>query len=329
LRTGGGRFPFGWAAVAVLFFIGLLTPSASANTSIFSDSRTCTAPYNVCQALSFYGVLKGANSNVLTINGSNTPWTLGDIGVGSGTDLTKTGSNTATIIDFADAVVTNSSCTGSNNYCGTGSFNVTPTNTNASRVNSALSQLDDLITQLETYNTGTPGTFGVTGTIDVETTPGALKIYRNTSNYSTTGSLVLNCGTGVTCNDNSLVLIILAGSSNTISRNITLDGGLTADQVLFYVPTGTFTLSGSTTVSSNFVIGSGASTIGNNTGSSQVTIHGHLFFDAGAATFQSRGGSQDDMGPVPEPGTWAMMAGGFALMVWGARRNRKKRSDGE
>jgi PEP-CTERM motif len=316
---------FGLAAFALLF---AFAPSASANASIFTDSRICTT--TACTALSLYGVVKGANSSLFTVDGSNTAWNLTDIAVGSGSDLTKSGAgNTATIIDFADAVVANSSCTGSNNYCGTGSFNVTPTNSNAARVNQAQTDLDTIITKLATYNTGSPGTFAATGTIDVETTPGALKIYRNTSNYTQSGAITLNCGTGVTCNANSLVLIILAGASNTINRNILLGGGLTADQVLFFIPTGTGTLTLSpaaagVNVNANFISdATGAITVGANSGSNQIAIHGHIFADEGALTFRNRGGSQDDLGAVPEPGTWALMIGGLATFGVAAHRRRK------
>jgi hypothetical protein len=309
------------------FLLFAFAPSAEANASIFTDSRICTT--TACTALSLYGVVKGTGSSLFTVDGSVGAWNLTDIAVGGG-DLTKSGaSNTASIIDFANPVVTGTSCAGSNNYCGTGSFNVTPTNSNAARVNQAQTDLDTIITKLATYNTGSPGTFAATGTIDVETTPGALRIYRNTSSYTQSGAITLNCGTGVTCNANSMVLIILAGSSNTINRSITLGGGLTADQVLFFIPSGTgaLTLSPATSgvnIHANFISeATGAVVVGANSGSNRIAIHGHIFADEGALTFRNRGGSQDDLGAVPEPGTWAMMIGGLAAFGVAAHRRRK------
>lgn len=166
--------PCGVSFAIVVFLAVLFAPSASATTSLFTDTRICESGF--CQALSVYGVLKGESSTTLTLNGSGNAWALSDIGVGSGSDFTKSGSNTANgLIDFADAVVANSSCSGSRNYCGIGSFNVTPTNSHASRVNQAQVQLDSIITKLNTYNTGTLGTFGATGTIECGNHPRSFK----------------------------------------------------------------------------------------------------------------------------------------------------------
>lgn len=121
----------------------------------------------------------------------------------------------------------------------------------------------------------------------------------------------------MTCNPNTLVVIILGGATNTITRDILLGGGLTADQVLFYTPTGSLTMTPASTGVDHFgtfINGSGAMTIGHTSSNRPLALPGHLYANTGAITFQSRGGSQDDLGmATPEPGTWVMMIGGFAL----------------
>src|SRR5262249_26780285 len=108
----GGLWVLGCAAALCLL---LFTPPATANTSGFTDSRTCsTGCPNYCAPLSNFGLLTGDSADLLTINSSTAGWTFnGGIGVGSTSELSSSGSLNAanSIVDFADAVSsTTSNC---------------------------------------------------------------------------------------------------------------------------------------------------------------------------------------------------------------------------
>src|SRR5262252_4752803 len=116
---GGGQWVLGCAVVLCLLSFA---PTARANTSVFTDSRTCSTGWpNYCSSLSNFGLLTGDTTDLLTINSSSTAgWTFnGGIGVGTTSELSSTGSlNTAnSIVDFANAV---SSTTGNCGTIGTG-----------------------------------------------------------------------------------------------------------------------------------------------------------------------------------------------------------------
>jgi hypothetical protein len=323
--------PFRWTG-AILLFLALFAPSASANTNLFYDSRTCTLSLAYCQSLSYYGVLTGTTDDTLNINGG---WTFNaGIGVGTTSNLSKTGSNTANeLVDFADTVVTNSNCTGTRNFCGAGTLSGTsPTNANATRVNTAEDALDNILSILagSAFNTGngTVPTLPNSGLLNIQSgiTPGDIKIYTKTTAYTQSGALTFGCG-GVTCSSNALVVVKLTGGNATFNHNINLADGLTPDQLLFYLPSNSLLIqptAAATTVKGSFFLGSGNGTFGCTTGACDpITFYGRMYNNNGNLTFNNKGGSFADPGlATPEPGTWALMATGIGAFVWFRRRNR-------
>jgi hypothetical protein len=66
-------------------------------------------------------------------------------------------------------------------------------------------------------------------------------------------------------------------------------------------------------------IGSGIFTNGD-----PVNLHGRVYADNGTLTFNYTGGTQQDFGAVPEPGTWVLITGGLGLIAWKVRGRRKE-----
>lgn len=332
---------------ALLLVVLSFAPAASANTTLFGDDRICGAQN--CAALSQFGLLVGTTSDLLTLTAD---WNISSgIAIGTSSNFNRgAGANTASgPIDFADAVVynsTNCNATGSTNYCGAGTLSgTTPSNTNATRVNDAQSQLDAILTVLGGggFNTGNGTTTALptSGTQNITTglSGGTMKIYRNTSAYTTSGTLTLGCGS-VTCDANMLVVIHITGGNTSINHNLVLNDGLTPDQVVFYIPSNNLNITptaAATTVRGSFIVGTGAATIAGTTGASDpVSMYGRVYVNDGNITVNDRGTSAQqiwsDPGPIvtPEPGTWAMMAGGFAAFVWQLRRRKRAAaSDGK
>jgi hypothetical protein len=329
--------------VLLLLFVVLLAPTASANTSVFSDSRTCWQPD--CQALSYFGLLAGTSSDTLKLNPD---WTIhSGIAVPSTSNLDR-GSGAVTadgLIDFASPVVydsTNCNATGSTNYCGTGTLSgTTPSNTNAARVNSAVTQLNSILNVLSTstFNTGN-GTVtalptSTSGELNITTglSGGTLKIFRNTSAYTTNGTITLGCGL-TACDNNMLVVIKLTGGNTAINHDLVLNDGLTPDQVIFYIPSNNLNITptaAATTVRGSFFVGAGAATVVGTTGSADpVTMYGRLYNGNGNITLNDKGTSAQqiwsDQGisEIPEPGTWALMGCGLAAMVCIARQRKRR-----
>jgi hypothetical protein len=61
-----------------------LAPPAAANTSVFTDTRTCAMP-SYCTALALYGVMAGTSNDTLILNGN---WTFnGGIAIGTTSNL--------------------------------------------------------------------------------------------------------------------------------------------------------------------------------------------------------------------------------------------------
>jgi hypothetical protein len=346
-RASRAVVPVRWTVCcALLLFLVLLAPAASANTSLFADDRICTLQN--CEALSYYGLLVGTTSDTLALTAD---WNLNNVGIGIGTSSNfnrGSGANTANgPIDFADSVVYNSGncdATGTTNYCGAGTLTGTaPSNTNASRVNSAETQLDAILAKLATYTTGngTTTTLSTNPGAEIDVTlglsGGTLKIFRNASAYATAGTITLGCGVS-TCDANMLVVINVNGAIQ-IKNDIVLNDGLTADQVLFYSGNNNIDFNptaAAITARGSFFVATGTATVGCTAGNCDpVSMYGRVYVDNGNLTLNDKGTAvqqswtYDGVTVTPEPGTWAMMASGFAAFVWGIRRKRANRLNGK
>jgi hypothetical protein len=330
--------------VMVIFAALLCCPSARANTAIFSNAGSAcgnTSAGAWCQALSYFGTLTASNT-VDTINGT---WQLnGGVGISPGSTLKVAGTETFTdIVDFSDAIhATNGTCaaaggTPNPNLCGGGKINTVAVASstyparNTSLISAAKTQLNNIETQyLDTLSSSVQ--FPTSSSmVNIET--GAqynssthVAVYKNASTYTQSGAITIGCGVGVMCNANDMVIVLLSQSSGTVTfkNNIFLAGGLTSDQVVFYVPSAAFAMQTQSayTLSGDFFFkGTQTVTLGT---SKALTIDGRIY--GGAITYSSSGGTQNDLGVyTPEPGTWASFAGGAAaLLLLRRRRSRRK-----
>jgi len=339
----------GWR---VVFFALLSTLfcsfSAAANTTIFTSAgSTCTAALP-CYELSAFGLLTGQN-DTLTLSGS----TIKDyVGVVSGGKLTVSGTNTLSagnIVDFADTVTRNSSCT-SANLCGAGTLNgntvsAIPVSADSpdikvSPISKVWSQEQGIYNWLNTTVSGyTSNTFTSSTTLfnaeaanaHTETDGTKISVYKDTGAWTDSGNVVIGCGASGTsvcahaATDLVVVLLTSTSTSALAGRNITINAnsGLTSDQVVFLV-NGTLTDTGNnatTLLAGVYFFGPNAVvTLGGGT-KQTVSLNGRLF--GGQESLTST--TQTDEGVVPEPGTWAMLIGGFGLM-FGLHYRRRRAS---
>jgi hypothetical protein len=335
---------------AFLFSFLFSTP-ASANTSVFANTNTCTISGNLCQALSVFGVLTGdplTGGDTLTFGGKVTVGSQAVVGVQTGGTMTVTGTGAsansfANITDFADpvhiAATTSTACaavggTPNPNICGTGSATISPTpQQNNALVSAAGSQLTNIETNLGLIG-GTSTTFLTSGSIaNIEggtnynsTTHVAL--YKNTAAYAQNGAITIGC-TGANCANDLVIIQLTSGTTSTFNNSITLTGGLTSDQVIFYFSAAGVTVNptaGVATINADFFLtATKTATIGGTGGSSKaLNFEGRIY--GSNILFNNKGVVLDDLGEVPEPGTWAMMAGGLGLAIW-LRRKRAGRKD--
>ena len=177
------------------------------------------------------------------------------------------------------------------------------------------------------------------GTINITTgMSGNVKVF-NTTGFSQSGAITFGCG-GSTSTCSNAIVVIKASSSLSLNNNILLADGLTSDQVIFYSNANTVTVAAGTstaiTANASFFVTGAAANFGGTVASSKATnVFGRIYDANGDITFNSvGGGTQDDLGPLPEPGTWALMAlmaSGMGAILWGGGRRKKKasRRDGQ
>lgn len=304
---------------------------ASSTVTIFSNNygtNPCTiaAP---CWQAGMFGMLIGLGSAVgnpgtlrTTSSGDiiTGTGTGGDIGIGSGS-FVNNGTNTENWtgpIDFADAAATTShgySVPSSSDVL-TNTTLVGGTQTSFSAVTTALNQ----VLSLSTYYAGQTGTnLGVlTGGTTLGSITNGVKVY-NVSSINLTSVLTIRGG----AND---IIVINDPSSAFFTKNVVLTGGITSDNVLFNI-TGT----GNNILSIKGGTGAGKITItadmivrGSYSGTN-ATVDGRIL---GGWNTMSLGTAfalvapNDIPGPVPEPGEWALMAGGLAALFYLGRKAR-------
>jgi len=333
----------------MLFAVAFCFPAA-ANTSIFANAGTTCTTINVCSQLSYFGVLTGT-SDTLTFNGKVTVGNQDGVGVQTGSTMKVVGTGASAntfgnIIDFADPLhaTTSTTCaavggTPNPNLCGNGTINgvSTTASTLPLQNNTLVTQAGTQLTNIESYLggvTGTSTTFLTTGSIaNIEggtnynsTTHVAL--YKNTAAYAQTGAITIGC-TGVNCANDLVIIQLTSGTTSTFNSSITLTGGLTSDQVIFYFSAAGLTInptSAAATINADFFLtASQLATVGGTAGASKsVDFEGRIY--GSSILFNNKGVSIQDVGEIPEPGTWAMMAGGLGLAIW-LRRKRAVRKD--
>jgi hypothetical protein len=194
---------------------------------------------------------------------------------------------------------------------------------NATLVNDAISQVSAMSSywwgQLGTAKTNVGRTGGTT---TLGTAGGGVQVFW-TSNLNTNTTLTISG------NAADMVILNITGSStsgllgstvSTIANDIQLSGGITSDQVLFNFlgangSSKFLTTNTGITLAGTYVIAADDYT-------ARSTINGRLFGGQGAVSWSSLVlNSPPDA--VPEPSTWAIMAGGLGALIYAARRRRK------
>jgi hypothetical protein len=330
-------------AASILALSIILPADAHANTILFNNTGTVCTITNPCWRPGTFGALVGlidtstgvAQTGTLSVT-SNGDSITGAIGFGAGSviNTTKTESWSGPI-DFSDPLSSTSGHCPGGVACpvptGNTMTNVTLSGSgtvlNSNRVSTAITQME----QMSDFWSGVAATHW-TGTLTPVTNLG-----RNggTTSLGTVGAGIqvfstnsISTNTGLTISGNASDLIIVnVTTSASFSRAITLTGGITADQVLFNVlGTGNNALNisanAATILTADFFVRN------SNYSLASATIHGRVLGGNGT---DSWGGSLTLVAPAdvpeppsPEPGTWAMMIGGFAAMVWW--RYRKARA---
>jgi hypothetical protein len=320
--------PLRLAAVALV----LLASRAHASTTIFNDAGTICTATKPCWQAGEFGLLIGlgtavGNTGTLVETGGGTDnlrglFSGGDIGIGASSTINTSGGSAQTWtgpIDFADTGSSHS-----NGYAVPSSSDVLTnvtisggTRLGDAEVTSALSQVASISGYFKSL-TGT-NLGNLTGTTTIGTIGGGVQVYK-VSSINLNGTLTIKGGA------NDLVII---NDPNVAYFNsgskVVLSGGITVDQVLFNL-TGT----------SNNIL-----SINGGTGSNQVLInadiitHGSYFATNVTVDGRILGGYHTiTLGPgyemsipndvAPEPAEWAMLAGGFGLLVYLSRKFRPR-----
>jgi hypothetical protein len=345
------------AAGALLLFCFAFPARVFANASVFVNPNVSSCLYTFCTDASAFGVLVGP-SDILQFKGDHI---LNDVALGSGATLTTSGTNNigdathADVVDFsanftASAVPCsgNTQCTHPSGSDLTGTTVYGGTKPNATAVSSAYTQFLDIAAYWNAQTTTSLPAQALSGSWNIQNTGTGVHVYNAASGYNPTGNVTIGCGTAgnatsVTqaCNANDLIVIIVpTGQTANIIHNITFAAasGLTDDQVLFLIngtasnalqinATGnsTFTVHGDF-----FVDKGGGYTIGGTNPNNNTTIDGRVFAGGGTGfptLVWNHNVTLADEGPVPEPGTWALMLGGLGAMLWWHQQSGRSRDN--
>lgn len=337
-----------WAALLPAF---LLAPGVRANTTLFNDSGSCTANAPCWQAQDF-GILVGVGQTLTATNdivaGSPTAVIInGAVGVGAnGTTtgkITESGSSNYEVwtgpIDFADATAANGV---DDPECPTGDTCSVATGTNIRKVSltGGVTNLGDTtgnynepgvtsaltdVTSISNYwkaqtgaGTITESTLGATsGQITIGTGSTGVIVYNVSSiNLSNAGLLIdAAAGSLVVINDSGSASFSATGSGKFY---VSLEGGITADDVLFNIDSlsSTLTISGTngSYLDADFMV-AGAYNV------SHATLDGRLLgWGTNAGTLGAAFVVDAPPNYTPEPEDWLLMASGLGVFGYVYRK---------
>jgi hypothetical protein len=326
--------PVRWLSVFAALFV--LAPAGQANATLFYNTysgNVCQASTGGCLQAGMFGLLAGwdhpgnpyytgtlvdSGNSSISVTGAGTG---GDVGIGPGSTIKVNASSAQTWtgpIDFAD---TGSATAHGGLYHVPSTSdtltNVTVTNgtvLSASAVDTALNQILSISNFYSTYSTQT--VLSSLGGTNTTLTVSGVKVYSvSTINFNKVLTIVGGPSD-----------VVVFNSSSAIFRNnggIVLSGGITPDQVLFNL-TGTGTdlsISGNDSIFADFIV-RGAYNV------SAATINGRILGGTGTLTLGNNLVMQAPADATPEPGEWALMAGGIGALVYlGRRRSRRSGPD--
>lgn len=335
-----------WAAVLLPAFF--LAPGARASSSIFSDTGnvcTITAP---CWQAGEFGLLVGVNQ---TVNFNSTGIAIsGGIGVG-GTTGTNSGKLIATAdgqiwsgpIDFADGTAATS---GNDPHCGTSTCSVASgSDISAVTLSGKVTELGDTVGVYYTPGATTALTDVMSvakfwSSVSASSISGTLSLVTSTSLTTSNGQIKLGntsavetfvydvksinidptgtqkAGILIDALAGSLVIINDSGSASfsatgTGSFYVSLEGGITADDVLFNMTSlsSTLTISGTNAsyLDADFIVAGGYDV-------SHATLDGRLLgWGTATSTFGTSFVLAAPPNVVPEPEDWLLLTGGLGL----------------
>ena len=321
--------------VAVVAAALVLAPQAEANVTFFSDTGsvcTTTAP---CWQAGMFGVLVGLGSSVgqsgyLTEQGGATDNIKGtgeggDVGIGAGsfinTNPGNAAQNWAGPVDFADSgssvshtfTVPNSSDILTNVTLIGGT---TVGNTNVTTALNQILSISNYWSAASGQHELGVGTAAFTGGTTIGTIGGGIQVF-SVNSLNLTSVLTIQGG----AND----IIIINDPSNAIfTKNVTLAGGITPDQVLFniYGTVGTIlSINGGGGAHSTImgdIITRGAYY------ATAATVDGRILGGYGTILWGNNFEMDVPNDVAPEPAEYAMLAGGFAVLFYFGRRARLK-----
>jgi hypothetical protein len=326
------EFSVRWAgAIAALV---LLAAPATANTTFFTNTGTVCTVAAPCWQAGTFGLLVGISNGsggfstgTLTESSGAAPSITGqgaggDIGIGPGS-LINTNAGAAQTwtgpIDFADNGNKKSNTytvpTASDNLNHLTITGGTLVN-QATTVDAALNQILSISnTWLGASGQQSLGTLGLTSRT-IGTIGAGIQVFSvNSINVTSVITIQGNAGDMIIINDPSKA-IFAAGGKIVLS-------GLTPDQVLFNL-TGTGTvlsISGGDAIAGDFIV-RGSYNVSN------ATVYGRILGGTGTLTLGQNFVETIPDNATPEPGEWALMAGGLgALLYLGRKLPRRGRRD--
>lgn len=329
----------------------LLTPDAQANTTLFNDSGSCTVN-TPCWAAQDFGILVGVGQ---TLNANNdyvtgSPSTViinGAIGVGaSGTTtgtITESGGHAEVWtgpIDFADGTA----ATAANDpKCPTGDTCSVATGTNIRNVTlsggvTALSVTTGIydtqpgvttaLTEVEGISSYWKGYASTSGSISLQATSGQITVGSGTTGvfvYDVSSINLSNAGLLIDAGTGSVVIINDSGSASFTATGsgkfyVSLEGGITADDVLFNIDSlsSTLTISGATTngsyLDADFIVAGGYNV-------AHATLDGRLLgWGTNTGTFGTAFEVDAPPSYTPEPEDWLLVVTGLGAFGYVYRK---------
>jgi hypothetical protein len=345
-----------WIVVAAALFV--CARPASASKSLFTDTGSICTEVAHCWEAGDFGVLVGLYNatttswSAATVNYNNSTIN-GEIGVGSGSKLTFSGNGDRTWtgpIDFADALNSSSGYCGATGTtaCSVPTGNTLQNGSNkevrvtggteqaASQIMTALNQMRRISDYWANTWDDTPGnnvvSLGTTLGTSVTTlgAAGQVKVYSATT-VATTKDLV------ITGDANSMVIINITGSSSNATipvqfkNNISLSGGITADQVFFNIlgtASSTYVMQATTSgkiLNGVFYAAADSYTVGTQFGGTSAGQGARLFGAPGTSAWGANFtlNAPPDVS-TPEPSTYFLMAAGLGAFGYLKRRSRPR-----